>query len=146
MSRHTAVAIIAAVIGLLGGPGSVAAEAAGAPLTLAPASMNFGNVNFNSAELRSFTLQNVTRGTDVGITGISTTLGVYSVWSTTCGSVLRAGQSCTIVIRFGPPNLTLRYDADLVVRNNIAPSNPALAFMTGTSVRQPCPSVIAPCL
>jgi hypothetical protein len=32
------------------------------------------------------------------------------------------------------------------VSNTIAPSNPALAFMTGTSVRQPCSPVIVPCL
>jgi hypothetical protein len=137
MSRHGVVAVIAAVIGLLAGPGSMVAQASGPTLILSPGSMDFGTTAWtNSPILGTFTLQNVAfaDGANVGITSITTTVSEFSVWSTTCGSVLPLGKSCTITVAFRVPNITSSYSGDLVVANTIHPVKAIPGHLTGRSV------------
>jgi len=73
-------------------------------VNLSPASLNFGNVSRNNKQTKTETLSNTGTGALVNlswsITG--TNASQFSISSTTCGTTLNAGASCTFSITFAP--------------------------------------------
>ena len=103
-----------------------------AQVTLAPATLDFGSVNVNSASTaQTLTLTNST-ATALAISGVSISGANVSEFAqtNTCGATLAPGASCTISVTFAPTasgaaSATLGvFDSD--------PSSPQTAALSGT--------------
>jgi len=106
------------------------------PATLAPASLDFGNVAVaNTSVAQSLKLTN---NRSTALTSITITLGGtnpgYFLKTTTCGASLAAFASCTISVKFKPVALGSR-SASVIVKDN--PGNlQQSALLKGTGAVQ----------
>jgi len=100
-----------------------------APPSLSPASVNFGKQVINeTSAAKTVTLTNAVTG-PLTISDISASTP-FAISSTTCGSTLATGKSCTVSVTFTPTALgevkgTLSFTDD-------APNSPQTASLTGT--------------
>jgi subtilase family serine protease len=105
--------------------------AAGGTVTLAPASLAFGNQRVNSTSAtKTLTLTNGTAST---LTISSITVSANFGGSTTCGSTLAAGANCTISLFFRPTSTGTK-TGTLTVTDN-ASNSPQTASLSGTGTR-----------
>ncbi len=82
---------------------SLIGSSSAAPLTLSPATLNFGSVDLGSSSTLSLSVAN-NSGSPVTFTGVSA-IGDYSVAGGTCpanGSTLAAGSTCSLQVTFTP--------------------------------------------
>jgi hypothetical protein len=132
--------------GVTGGPAApCTAPAAPAPgATVAPSSLNFGNVGVNTTSAaRTVTLTNSGTGaltiSSVAISGSSD----FSIGANTCSGSLAAGASCTTSLTFRPSAAGARA-ATLTYTDNAANSPTQSVALSGTGVDGTAPSVTAP--
>ncbi|MBX9866857.1 MAG: hypothetical protein K2Y14_08060 [Burkholderiales bacterium] len=73
-----------------------------ASLSITPESYVFGSIHGNNkeSEVKAFTITNV--GINNATNLVTTLLAPFNKVSTTCGSNLAMGESCTMTVRFGP--------------------------------------------
>jgi len=108
------------------------------PPRISPASLSFGNQAINeTSAVKTVTLTNAVTG-PLTITHISAS-APFAVSSTTCGSTLGAGKTCTASVTFTPTALgavkgTLSFTDD-------APNSPQTASLSGTGVE---PATVTP--
>jgi hypothetical protein len=90
-----------AYTGALGSPATTALSGnGGVPASVSPTSLNFGNVlTGTTSSPQSVTLTN--GSTAISITSIAASAG-FAISSSTCGSSLGAGASCTVGVTFTP--------------------------------------------
>lgn len=106
------------------------AAAAAPTVSLAPASLAFGNQSDSiTSTARSITLQN-TGSAALGITGITATSG-YAV-THNCGASLAAAASCTLSVTFTPVGLGVVPGSVSVASN--AAGSPQAVTLSGTGV------------
>jgi hypothetical protein len=108
------------------------------PPSVSPTSLNFGNqaVNQTSAA-KTVTLTNAVTG-PLTISNIQASTP-FAVSSTTCGSTLPAGKTCTVSVTFTPTALGAA-KGKLSFTDN-APNSPQTASLTGTGAE---PAIITP--
>ena len=104
------------------------------PTTLSATTLPFGDVVINeTSAIRSFTLRN-NQLTALGITSITPPAGGYAVDpSTTCGSSLAAGASCTVALTLTPSALGAIAAGKLTIATT-SPSQSLTVALTGTGV------------
>jgi len=111
------------------------------PATLAPTSVNFGNVAVANISLaKSFTLTN-NRSVAMTISSIAfggTNPADFSK-TTTCGASLAAFASCTVSVKFTPAALGAR--SGTLVISDSASNSPQSAMLTGTGA---APATVTP--
>jgi len=83
------------------GTGTSASPPAPAQVTLTPATFDYGSVAVGSSGTETLTLSN-TGTVNANIASASIAAGAFSVASTTCGTSLAAGATCTYVVSFAP--------------------------------------------
>jgi FG-GAP-like repeat/Abnormal spindle-like microcephaly-assoc'd, ASPM-SPD-2-Hydin len=105
----------------------------GAPtVTLSPTSLTFGNQTTDTiSAYQSITLTNTGSG-PLSIVSVATT-GDY-LETTTCGTSVAAGGSCTISIAFTPTATGIRHGSVVITDN--ATNSPQNATLTGTGLAQ----------
>jgi len=104
-----------------------------AQVSASPASLSFGNgaVN-NTSAAKNATLTNKTTAA-ISITSIAVGTGSpFAVKSTTCGSSLSAGKSCTIPVTFTPSALGAA-SGTLTIKNS-GTASPLTVSLTGTGI------------
>ncbi|MGB6726774.1 MAG: choice-of-anchor D domain-containing protein, partial [Terracidiphilus sp.] len=104
------------------------------PTTLSATTLPFGDVVINETSvIRSFTLRN-NQLTALGITSITPPAGGYAVDpSTTCGTSLAAGATCTISLTLTPTALGAIAAGKLTIATT-SPSQSLTVALTGTGV------------
>jgi dienelactone hydrolase len=115
-----------------GSPQNVTLSGLGTFVELVPGSLNFGQVRINSHVMRTVTLAN-TASTALTINSITLTGFGYSE-TTTCGSSVAAGGSCTISVTFSPN--TVRTFAGAVTIADSDPASPQTVSLTGRGKQQ----------
>ncbi|HEV2200969.1 MAG TPA: choice-of-anchor D domain-containing protein [Bryobacteraceae bacterium] len=122
-------ALSVAYTGALGSPATTALSGnGGVPASVSPASLNFGNVLAGTTSSpQSVTLAN--GSTAISIAGIAASAG-FAISSSTCGSSLNGGASCTVNVTFsptaiGPINGTLTF-------TDSALNSPQVVSLTGS--------------
>jgi trimeric autotransporter adhesin len=112
--------------------------------TLTPATLAFGNQTTGTTTVTPLVATLSNSGTvTLNISGISIAGANptdFSQSSTTCGSTLAAGSSCTISVTFTPPSATT-FNATLDVADNAAGS-PQSTSLTGTGVASTAPQAV----
>jgi glycosidase len=123
--------------GNLAPPVYVTYDVTGTTVKVSPSSINFGNVTWNRIAFKNVTVTN-TGSNNVAISSISVTIGAntdaddYSFISL-CGSALKVGKSCTIIVFYFADNLGST-SATLNINDNAAGS-PQHVSLTGTAVK-----------
>ena len=108
------------------------------PPSVSPASLNFGNQGINeTSAAKTVTLTNAVTG-PLTITSISATAH-FAISSTTCGSILAAGKTCTATVTFTPTALGV-VKGTLSFTDN-APNSPQKVSLSGTGVE---PATLSP--
>jgi len=127
-----AVILLAALSALAIFSAPCGAGAKTAPVTLTPASYNFGNVPIGTASNPgTFTLKN-NQWMPLSITSITLNNTDFAETSTTCGSRLGVGKSCTISVTLTPSVLGTE-TATLTVNDNAPPPyNVLTSSLSGT--------------
>jgi hypothetical protein len=132
--------------GVVGGPSApCTAPAAPAPgATVAPASLNFGNVGVGvTSAAQTVTLTNSgTAALTIGGIAISGSSD-FSIGANTCSGTLAAGASCTTRVTFRPSVVGAR-TATLTYTDNAANSPTQTVALSGNGVDATAPSVTAP--
>ena len=109
-------------------------------LTISPPSVNFGNVNLNSAAQQIFTLTNLTPNTVIysSATFVGPELQDFSQFNT-CNEPIAPTGSCTLTVTFSPAVAGSR-TANLMLTDS-APGSPQFANLAGTGVAAPLASI-----
>ena len=92
------------------GAGTAALSGAGIILGLSPSAIDFGKQTVGTSSVRSITVSNVSNATTVNIVAIAVNgqaMGDYAQ-TTTCGSSVAPGASCTIQVQFTPSKKGVR--------------------------------------
>ena len=98
-----------------------AAAAALTPLANFAGSLAFGSglVASGSSATKTVTLSNTGTGTlNIASIAVLPSAGAYALDSTTCGSTLGAGQTCSVVIRFSPTRAKTMYSGTVTVTDD----------------------------
>jgi hypothetical protein len=118
--------------GILAVPLSGTGTISGPALAAAPASLDFGSMTTGLiSALQTITLSNPGTATTT-LTGVTSTSAEFAIQSSTCGSSLAAGASCTVSVSFGPSASGARTGALSVASS--APGSPLAIALTGTGV------------
>ena len=126
--------VLAGILGLVILSSPCGARASAVPVTLSPASASFGNVAISTASNPlNFTLAD-NQSVTLNIATVTLSNADFAGTSTTCGSSLAAGASCTITVTFTPSTLTT--ETAILTVNDDAPSpyNSVTSSLSGTGV------------
>jgi hypothetical protein len=108
------------------------------PPSVSPTSLNFGNQGINeTSAAKTVTLTNAVTG-PLTISNIAASTP-FAISSTTCGSTLAAGKTCTVSVTFTPTALGA-VKGTLSFTDN-APNSPQKASLSGTGVE---PATVTP--
>jgi hypothetical protein len=115
-------------IGATSTPTSTPTPGSGSGVTLLSTTLNFGTVILGQNSDPS--VVTLTNGSASKLTIKSTSVGFdFEIMSTTCGSSLGAGQSCTYAIEFRP--LTTGTKSELFKVNDSSPDSPQEVHLQG---------------